>query len=752
MNNKFLLWFTAVGILFVACKSSDKPAATSQPSEPVLFTVQDNPTTLEEFLYVYHKNNLQRDSVDLRQDLKEYLDLYINFKLKVQEAKEAGLHQDQAFLDELNGYKKQLAKPYLTEKAVTEKLIREAYERLSMEVNASHILVALKANPQPADTLAAYNKIVQLRERALAGEDFQALARKYSEDPSASMNGGNLGYFTALQMVYPFENAAYKTPVGEISKPVRTKFGYHLLKVHHKRPSQGKVKVAHLMIRSDEDDSQEEVAAKREKIVEIHKRLKEGANWQQLTAQFSEDRATKSKGGELDWFGTGSLVPAFEEAAFALKQKNQISEPVRTPYGWHIIRLIDREALPPLEEMQEELESRVSRDSRAQLQETALLQRLRKENNLQENTDHVNNFLSKADSSLLRAEWEYSPDSLDAAQVLFSINDEPYTTADFLSWLENQPKGARGISPEQHLQNLYEKWQNEELLAYEEAHLEDKYDEYRMLVQEYHDGILLFQLMDEKVWTRALDDTAGLKAFFEANQSQYQWEERIEGAVFSAANMDLLQQVEEKLANPPFVAAQTSLNSLKEGQEVLPGALARSIDKMLTNLRQDSTAVLEVYLPQNQQKLAGLIDQHLKAQAIQNSHYRILPATGKEGSLRVLTSLPRGLERHFNRKAPLALQVIEGPFERGSHPVVDGVRWEPGSYKVEQDGRAYLVQIDKVLPPAPKKLDEVRGQVISDYQQYLEKQWIGALRQKYQVEVNEALLEQTLAKLDEEEL
>lgn len=740
-------------MLFAACKSSDKPVASRvQPAEPVLFSVQNNPTSLEEFLYVYNKNNLNRDSIDLSQDLKEYLELYVNFKLKVQEAKDQGLHQHQAFLDELGGYKKQLAKPYLTEKAVTEKLVKEAYQRLGTEVNASHILIAVKQNPQPADTLAAYKKIAQLREKALAGEDFQELARQFSEDPSASMNGGNLGYFTALQMVYPFENAAYQTPVGDISKPVRTRFGYHIVKVHHKRPSQGKVKVAHIMIRSEEDDSPEENTAKQEKIAEIHKRLKNGGNWQQMAAQFSEDRATKSKGGELDWFGTGSYVPAFEEVAFALKQKGQFSEPVRTPYGWHIIRLVDRQALPPLEEMREELESRVSRDSRAQLQETALLQRLRNENNLQEQKEELSSFLSKADSSLLRGNWSYTPDSLEAVQVLFSINEQPYTKAHFLAWLNTQPKEFRNSTPAQVLQDLYERWQNEELLAYEEAHLEEKYDEYRMLVQEYHDGILLFQLMDEKVWTKALEDTAGLHAYFEANQGNYHWNERVEGTVFSASDMNLLQQVEEKLASPPFLFAQLPVGPLKGQQEILPGNTTRSLDKLIANLRNDSTAVLEVYLPKGQQKFAGLIEQHLQAQAVEKGKYKILEAAGSEGTLRVLSSSPKGLERTFNQKAPLALQVFEGPFERGNHPIVDAVRWEPGSYKMERDGRAFLVQVKKVLPPAPKKLNEIKGQVISDYQQYLEKQWIESLRQKYEVQINEPLLEQTISNLNEEEL
>ena len=746
-------WFVGLGFLCVTCKNANKPATTdAQLSEPVLFTVQDEPTTIKEFLYVYNKNNLNRDSVDLTADLKEYLELYVNFKLKVQEAKEEGLHQQQAFLDELGGYKKQLAGPYLTEKAVTEKLIREAYERLGTEVNASHILIGLKPNPLPADTVAAYSKIMQLRERALAGEDFHALARQHSEDPSASMNGGNLGYFTALQMVYPFENAAYGTPVGSVSKPVRTRFGYHILKVHNKRPSQGKVKVAHIMIRSEENGSEEQAEAAQKKVQDIHKRLKEGGDWQQLAMQFSEDRATKSKGGELDWFSTGNLVPEFEEVAFALKQKGQISEPVRTPYGWHIIKLIEKQSLPSLEEMREELENRVSRDSRAQLQEKVLMERLRRENNFQENKDVVQELMSGADSTLLPGRLKYKQDSLETAKVLFRINEKPYSVSDFKTWLSSNSGKKQNADPKQYLRAQYDRWLSEELLAYEEAHLEDKYDDYRMLVKEYHDGILLFQLMDEKVWTKALEDTAGLRNYFQNNRDKYQWEERIEGVLFSATNAELLQEVEEALSKTPYVLTQGNLGQINVEQEAaLPGNIVRTLDKLVGTLRQDSTAVLEVYLPQKQRAaVAPLVERHLEAQALTKERYKILPATkDKEGSVRVLTLSPKALERQFNQKSSLALQVIEGPFERGTHPVVDDISWNPGTYKVQQDGRAYLVKVDKVLPPAPKALNDIRGQVISDYQQYLEQQWIEGLRQKYEVKINQELLDKTLSRLNE---
>lgn len=750
MKKHYLLWLAGLSMLYTACKTSE-PTVAADPSaaEPVLFTVQNDPTSLQEFLYVYNKNNFARDSVNPREDMRQYLDLYINFKLKVQEAKEAGLHREEAFIEELAGYKKQLAKPYLSEKKVSEKLVQQAYERLGTEVKASHILVGLKQNPEPADTLAAYNKIMKFREQLLQGEDFEALARRSSEDPSASMNGGNLGYFTALQMVYPFENAAYQTPEGEISTPVRTNFGYHLVKVHDKRPSQGKVKVAHIMVRSDEEAPVEEARAAKEKIDEIYKRLQTGADWEQLASQFSEDRATRNTGGELEWFGTGNMVPSFEEAAFALKEKGSYSRPVQTPYGWHILRLLERQQLPPFEEMQEELAHKVSRDSRAQLQEEALLERLLEENRLREQTSHIEALLEQADSSLLNGRWNYQPDSLAANKALFTINDEPYTTGDFISWLQEHNQPAYGLSPSRQLSRLYQNWQKESLLEYEEAHLEEKYDDYRMLVQEYHDGILLFQLMDEKVWTKALEDTTGLEQFFQANRTDYQWGERVAGTLFSAANLATLQQVEEVLPTGPFVLSEAKLPLAAE-QETLSGTTAQVLNKLAATLRQDTSTTLQVLLPEESKALQQPIQNHLQALGVNEEQYELRLVPGAEALVRVLTSSPKAIEREFNKKSPLSLQVVEGPFERGDNPVVDAATWKKGKQQLNRDGRSYLLIIDEVLPAGPKALGEVRGQVISDYQEYLEKEWILTLREKYSIQLNEELLEQTLNKLNEE--
>ena len=275
-----------------------------------------------------------------------------------------------------------MAKPYLTETSVTEQLAKQAYERLKEEVNAAHILIGIPGDGTPEDTLSAYEQAIAIRDQALNGSEFSTLASQHSKDPSAASNGGNLGYFSALQMVYPFEEAAYNTEIGAISQPVRTQFGYHLVNVLDRRPARGKVKVSHIMVRAAEGISDMDSLSASKQVNEIHQRLKNGGDWDQLCQQFSDDLTTRSKSGALPWLGAGDMnnIPTFEKTAFALDQIGEISSPVQTPYGWHIIRLDDKKELEPYETKAEELKQKIARDSRSELNQQALIKRLKSDN------------------------------------------------------------------------------------------------------------------------------------------------------------------------------------------------------------------------------------------------------------------------------------------------------------------------------------------------------------------------------------
>ena len=292
-----------------------------------VLTIENEEIKLQEFLSIYNKNRAVGENID-EKSIQEYMELFINFKLKVKEAKSMGLDTVSSFINELNGYKKQLAAPYLIDKKVDDNLLTEAYLRLKEEIKASHILISLPKDPLPKDTLKSYNKALSIRKKFYDGDKFSKLAQQYSSDPSVKDNNGNLGYFTALYMVYPFENGAYNTSKGEVSMPIRTQFGYHLIYVTDRRPAQGQVKVAHIMTKASENYDSTSTYKAKEKIFEIYNKLENGEDFNSLTKNYSEDDNTAQKSGELPWFGTGMMYLPFENAAFAIKEKGSYSKPI----------------------------------------------------------------------------------------------------------------------------------------------------------------------------------------------------------------------------------------------------------------------------------------------------------------------------------------------------------------------------------------------------------------------------------------
>ncbi len=288
---------------------------TTPSNDQVLIQIGNSDYSLSEFDYYFLKNTERPSQEAAKKATNEYLDLFINFKLKVQEALSMKMDQEEGFIMEFDGYKAQLIEPFLSTSKVNEDLIKEAYDRLQYEIAATHILIKPKDNNSPDDTLQTFNQLVELKKRIQNGEDMASLAKKYSHDRSAANNGGYLGYFTAMQMVYPFENAVYSTPVGEVAGPFTTRFGYHIVRIEDKRPARGQAKAAHIMVRYTQEPESEEKA--RLKVNSIYQSIQEGKDWNELCKLYSDDKNTSSNGGELKWFGTGQLVPEFEDMAFS---------------------------------------------------------------------------------------------------------------------------------------------------------------------------------------------------------------------------------------------------------------------------------------------------------------------------------------------------------------------------------------------------------------------------------------------------
>lgn len=558
--------------------------------DPVLMTVGGDPVTKAEFEAIYRKNNT-KDTDQSRQALEEYVELFVNFKLKVKAAKVAGKDTVKAFQNELKGYRRQLAQPYLTDKQVNDKLVEEAYNRMKKDIRASHILISVPADALPKDTLIAYNKIMALRDKIVKGDSFESLAAKASEDPSAKQNSGDLGYFSSMMMVYPFENAAYSTSVGQISMPVRTRFGYHVLKVTDVRDAQGQVRVAHIMVKVPENANDTVIAASEKKIREIYNRVEAGEDFTTLASQFSDDRTSGKNGGQLPWFGTGKMVPEFEKVAFSMKSENDLSEPFRSGYGWHIVKLLEKKGIPTFDESKAELKQKISKDSRSEVSRDAVINRIKTENNFKEDTKALDQLVTKVDTSYLSGKWNADGTST-MNKPLFTIGSEQTTQSEFALFIaQNQSKQLATANVESLVRKAYDYFKDEKLIAFEDALLESKYPEFRLLMQEYRDGILLFEITDENVWSKALKDTAGLEVFHEQNKSNYMWDERVNVMIYKCADAKTASAARKLVAKREkkgMTAEQIMVKVNKTSQLNLstePGVFAKGDNEMVDKIK-----------------------------------------------------------------------------------------------------------------------------------------------------------------------
>ncbi len=519
----------------------------AQNSE-VLMTIGKENVTKKEFEYVFKKNNKNAQNPD-EKSLREYLDLYINFKLKVIEAKSLGMDTVGSFIKELAGYRKQLAAPYLTDKEVNEKLINEAWERSQKEIRASHILINCAEDASPKDTLIAYNKILALRKRIIEKkEDFGKVAADNSQDPTAKNNKGDLGYFSAFAMVYPFENVCYNTKVGNVSMPIRTRFGYHIVKVVDSRPAQGEIKTAHIMIRFNDKATKQDTISAKGKIDEIYARLLKGEKFEELAKQFSEDKASAKNGGAMQFFGTGKMVIEFEQQAFALKNIGDYSKPFTTPYGWHIVKLLERKAPPTFEKSKEDLKAKINRDTRSDLNKISFVNKLKKSYSFSENLNSLQVFYSDIDSAILKSTFKKSQ-AKNPKDVLFSFKGKTVTVGDFADYITTAQLSVTKESAFKAKKELYDNFVSKSLIDYEETQLDSKYPEFKALMEEYRDGILLFELTDQRVWSAAVKDTTGLENFFKQNQNKYIWPDRLNATIYTCANAEIAKEVRSLIKN-----------------------------------------------------------------------------------------------------------------------------------------------------------------------------------------------------------
>jgi len=512
-------------------------AVFAQDNDPVVLTIEGEQVRASEFLYIYLKNNdnpsFQKDSLD------SYMQLFINYKLKVKAALDAKYDTIPRLKSELEQYRKQLSMPYLTDEKKNEKLIEEAYQRTITEVRASHILIRLGEDPSPKDTVAAYGRCLNLRNRILAGESFADVATGPlgSEDPSVKMNGGDLGYFTALQMVYPFEAAAFKMNIGDVSMPVRTKFGYHLIYLADKRPSKGMIETAHILITTSADAEAEELAKAEQKINEIYAKLQAGESFEDLAVKYSDDQSSKAKGGLLPIFGSGAkqrMIPDFETAAYALTSDGAYSKPFKTTFGYHIVKRIQLMPVPSYEALHRELKLRVERDIRSETTRASFIEDLKKSYNYTTNAPQLMGIFSNTvGDEIFFGKWKGLKDHSHDADILFEFKDNLVTIGEFEQYILAKQTKTHKIDKDVLFMGLMDKMVEERILAYEDTQLERKYPEFKSLMQEYANGILVFEIMQDEIWKKASKDTAGIRAYYEAHRAAFLYPIRYDGDLFS---------------------------------------------------------------------------------------------------------------------------------------------------------------------------------------------------------------------------
>jgi peptidyl-prolyl cis-trans isomerase SurA len=531
--------FCSVGLAL--CGQQEK-----QKKQQVLFSVNKVPTFTDEFTYLYKKNHQNKPEDFTESKVNEYLNLFTNFKLKVTEARALGMDTTAKFSKEYKTYREDLKKPYRAEPNALDKLTKEAYDHLTQEVKASHILINLKPDAFPSDTLTAYNKIADIKKRILAGEDFEKLARELSEDPSAKYNGGDLGYFTAMQMVYPFEEAAYKTNKGEISNIARTRFGYHLIKVMDKKPARGEVEVSHILLRTGTADD----AKIKNKAFDIFDQLKVGRSWDELCKENSEDTNTKDSGGRLRAFGLKALasVPEFEDTAFAMQKPGDISDPFQSSIGWHLVRLEKKIPLPPYSEMEASLKKKVARDERLQISQQTMAAKRRKDFGFTEVEENKKGIFAFADSSLTKGKWKYAGGTELLAKKLFTVLGKETTVADFVKHVKaNQT--TSGMVPAAYMDQLYNYFVDETISTAEEEKLKAEKPEFKNLLTEYREGILFFEIMEKEIWNKASEDTLGQRKYYESHLDKYKAGDRVEARIFSTPDKNIVEEFKKKVAS-----------------------------------------------------------------------------------------------------------------------------------------------------------------------------------------------------------
>ncbi len=551
--------------------------------DPVLFTVNGKEVRVSEFVYIYTKHN--GDKADFSEaSLRDYLQLYINFKLQVAKANDMGLDKNPEVQREQNQYKRQLSSTYLTDREITEKLVKEAFEWSKEDRRISHILFTVNETASEAETREAYEKAKRVKNQ-LTADNFAELVKQYSDDNFSKNTGGDLGYFTTLLLPYELEKAMYNTQKGQNSEIVRSKYGFHIIRVTEVRPAYGQVQLAHILVRGNDEAAKKQVDS-------LYNVLKTTDVFEELATKFSMDNSTKSRGGIIGWVGINKFPADFEKAVFDLSKDGAISAPVQTSAGWHILKRIKAMKNPTFQEVKGELTNKIKQNERFKIVQDTLTERIKREAGYKLD-DAVYKDLKKileADANFLQGRWNPENNLLGDERAIFTLGDKNGTIKEFAQLAQRSPNERFSMNPrtlEAAIDRIMGKLVAQKCLEFEETQLDKKYPEFKALMREYEEGILLFEVKKQLVWDKASSDEEGLKKFYEANKSKYQWKERAKATFYTVKSKDekLLKNIKKAVLKGNADQVKTSFNKDNAVVQSSEGNFERGKNKELDELK-----------------------------------------------------------------------------------------------------------------------------------------------------------------------
>ncbi|UBM59771.1 peptidylprolyl isomerase [Marinilongibacter aquaticus] len=738
----------------VACKNVRVLTKTKAdiPSEniptPILELGQEklSDSDLDAYFNAYTvSDSLQSDSVlyDLINRKRYYLD-----------AISKGYRADQTQQDELQTYRRILAKSFIIDTAMVNNLARLTYTRMQKEVHAAHLLLAIPPDASPADTSRVMDKIKYLRSEIEKGAAFDSLATIYSADVNTKESGGDMGWFSALNLLFPLENAAYKTPVGQVSQPVRTEAGYHLVKVCETRPSLGKVEVAHILKVVPQGASPAFEIRQKQKIDSLHQILEQNpSSFESLCQENSDDSYSKETGGKLPSFSIGSWAEkSFEQASFALKA-GEISEPIRTQAGWHIIKMIKRDEVPPFKEIEEMIVNKVKTDSRGEYLEHEGYSRFYDEIDLKVEHKDAEKTFALASDKIKTRNWKPNLNALKTEKLL-EINGKAFSNLDFLRYAEDKQtfeKQFPNYTPDMYLRRYFKDYVKSNAQEAIVEGLGQWNPQFSNFIKAYEEGLLISLYLNDMVYEKSVGDTLGQRSYYETHPDLYLWPRKAKATILKSKSDTLFKAYEEIVnSGMPYRLKRGILPFYyKKNEFQLDDELKRKLTGLLLIMaknpgyiveiggNRDLNEEVEVSRKRIGQIVKFLVDSGLEITRITEYDY----GTDKLADLFDWPQNQRVSFQFFTKdkndigkilhSEENGFEMAHGYYHDGQNEFIEQTDWKPGTYNLKKDDFYYQVRIEEVLPVSRKTIKEARGEVIKDYQNLLLKNLNADLKAKY---------------------